>query len=118
MYFAYEGQQPMQGPDLGPVFYLNGMLLDDNRSMLWVSYNGSKKERKKYQFMIEVLNPTDETRTVRSFMGFCAPCDVTRDEVKEKDLGFIINKDLAQDVQIGGHPDSPQYSLKVDFFVA
>jgi len=78
-------------------FYFNQMLLNRNCTMMWVSYNGPKKDAQKYQFSIDLLNEQEEM--VLSGTRFCVPCDTSRDVVKEKYLGIVIHKDLAKEVK-------------------
>ena len=75
------------------------MCLNDHNMMLWVSYNGSRKDNRKYQFSIEVVDEDDQM--VLSCTKFCVPCDMSRDVIKDKFLGVVINKDLALEVNTG-----------------
>jgi len=119
--FLWVGQMMLKGPNSDPpldhvVFYLNAITVNDSRSMLWLSYNGTKKNRRKYQFMIEVLSNEDPQKIVLSCTKFCVPCDVSREDVKERDLGVIINKYLAQEVNIG--PDELKFNFNIQVFLA
>jgi len=93
-------------------FYFNRMHLDENTLILWVSYNGSKKDARKYQYTVEILEP-NRRQIALSCTKFCVPCDFSFDVVKEKFLGVAITKDLAVDVTT---PWQKNFWAKVRFF--
>jgi len=98
-------------------FYTNTALLDDTNAMTWISYNGPKKDREKYQFSIEVLSTGDPKKVVFSCTKFCVPCDISHEEVKEKHLGVIINKALAQEVNTKADMDKPRVKANIQVFL-
>jgi len=97
-------------------FYANYALLDDKNTMRWISYNGPKKDREKYQFSIEVLSTGDPKKVVFSCTKFCVPCDISQEEVKEKHLGVIINKALAQEVNTKADMENPYVKANIQVF--
>ena len=96
------------------VFYLNGMSLYGNNVMWWVSYNGPKKDRRKYQFSIKVLDLGDPKKVALSVTKYCVPCDVSSAVVKEQYLGFFINRELAQEVNVGADPNFPSFKANIE----
>jgi len=116
--YTVETQKMLHG-FLGDQFYFNKMCLNDNNMMLWVSYNGSRKDNRKYQFSIEVVNEDDQM--VLSCTKFCVPCDMSRDIIRDKFLGVVINKDLAQEISTGGDGEidnDPIFKANIQFFLA
>jgi len=107
--FMEEGQWMMLGPQNTTLenvsFYYNAVVLDDKNTMEWISYNGPKKDRKKYQFSIEVLSTEDPMKVVFSCTKFCVPCDISHEDVKGNHLGVIINKGLVQEVNTEADDD-------------
>ena len=106
----------------GVFFYMNSVHLNDSTMMLWVSYNGPKKDCEKYQFSIEVVDWKRAPKAIAlSATKFCVPCDMSLAVVKEKYLGVIIGKDLAKAVDIGdvtgNNPNSPTFKTNVQFFL-
>ena len=117
--FENEAQKMLQGPP-GNQFYFNKILFKDNM-MIWVSYNGSRKDKRKYQFSIKMVD--EDNQTVLSGTKFCVPCDMSRDVIKDKFLGVVINKDLAQEIStenwtIGEIDNTPLFRAKVQVFLA
>ena len=98
------------------VFYLNRMP-HNNNTMWWVSYNGSKKDRRKYQFSIEVLDLGDPKNVALSITKYCVPCDVSSAVVKKQDLGALINRELAKEVNVGADPNSLKFKANVQVFL-
>ena len=114
--FGSETHKMLQGPP-GDQFYFNKMCLNDHNMMLWVSYNGSRKDNRKYQFSIEVVDEDDQM--VLSCTKFCVPCDMSRDVIKDKFLGVVINKDLALEVNTGSAGNNgPMFKANIQFFLA
>ena len=118
MYFSWDGQITISPVELdGVSFYFNSVHLNDSTLMVWVSYNGPKKDCKKYQFSIELVDWKRAPKTVAlSATKFCVPCDMSRAVVKEKYLGVIIDKDLAKVVDIGGNLNNLRFKIDVQFF--
>ena len=121
--FSSESQKMMKSPRNmaalnGVTFYINKMCLNDhNNAMVWVSYNGPKKDELKYKFKLEVLDKNKD-EVLLSGSRFCVPCDTSRDAVKEKCLGIVINKDLADQVNLEINSDRPKFKLNIQFFPA
>ena len=86
--------------------------------MWWVSFNGPKKDRRKYQFSIKVLDLGDPKKVVLSGTKFCVPCDVSSAVVKEEYLGVFINRELAKEVITEEDPNVPRFKANVQVFLA
>ena len=83
--------------------------------MIWVSFKGSKKDDRNYKFTIEVLDK--QGRASLSCTRFCVPCDISREEVKEKFLGVVINKDMTHEINTGRFTNVPMIVALVQFFL-
>ena len=102
---------------LGLMFYLNTAYLNATNMLIWLSYNGPKKDARKYKFTIDMVNGRDEA--VLSGTRFCVPCDTPGEVVKEEFLGIVINQKLAQEVNIEDNPaNEPMFNVDVRFFLA
>ena len=123
MSFGHHGQNMLQRPEntaslLGVTFYLNNRPVNATNMMIWLSYNGPKKDYRKYKFTIDVLDERKE-EIVLSGTRFCVPCDTSWDDMKEEILGVTINKKLAQEVNVEGNPaNNPEFNVNVQFFPA
>jgi len=106
---------PPDTPIRGVSFYLNSVGYHDNNMMLWVSYNGPKKDRYKYQFQMDLFGDKDGNHIAMSCTKYCVPCDVPLSDIKEKHLGVFINKELAKKVSF----NDAEFKFKVtaEFFI-
>ena len=89
-------QNWLKGPPNKPTsdvsFYFNKMCLNDKTMMFWVSYNGPKKDNRKYSFIISMKDEGGEL--VLLSYRYCVPCDISLDVAKQKFLGVVINKEF------------------------
>jgi len=115
--FNFLGVDIMKLPPNTPIawvtFYLNSAPFDDNNMMFWVSYNGPKKDRKKYQFKMDLWGDEDGNHIAMSCTKYCVPCDVSRSDVKEKHLGVFINRELAKEVRLKEIPE-PRVRFRIN----
>ena len=96
-------------------FYFNLVSFNGSNMMMWVSFKGSKKDDQKYKFTIEVLDK--QGRASLSCTRLCVPCDISREEVKEKFLGVVINKDMTHEISTGRFTNVPMIVALVQFFL-
>merc|ERR1712029_68382 len=80
--------------------FLANWLEVDTSYMFWLSYIGSKNDAQKYEYTLMIKRTKDRhlemAKSLLKATTYCAPCDVSHEEMKRRKEAIMISKELVE----------------------
>ena len=98
-------------------FFSNWQHYDIHHTMFWISFCGTKKEAKEFEYTLKIVSSADKKagRTNYLLTGTreCISCDVSHEDVKRSGNALVLSKDMLAKAAEGNDENKLEWAFVI-----
>ena len=110
-------QTPLKKVNSDLEFIINWKSYDANATMFWISYCGTPKEAKEYEYTIKIKssaeNKAGRTKVLLMGTGECLSCEVSHEDVKRRPKVMLFSNDILKEAAEGNDENDFEWRLVI-----